>query len=483
MKVSRRRSRAISTVIGTLIFLLAALAILASLGLMIARGLSFNQAAISTAETVNDKGKESLLVSSVADQIVPANPTAPTCGGTTDPVLVRNVGAVTSVVTYTFGVDSSGTLWTCTPTSSATQVSIPPGANATLYLPSQPSGGFNTTGVITSLGNTFYGYGGLSTNDALPGNAIVIGGSLAFAPSGLRYFDGNYTPTGDGSAVGGFAPWPATGGGSDYVGGIGVTCYYEEFFGCTYGISSILFKVTVTNLDPVRSITLSASSALSTSGSQHGEWFIVDSLQPDPSGTAGVVYNPYNPYAPPTIPPGATRSLYFAAPTINGTGAPDSPPLGQASASPMTLTLVGTYSDGTLFTGSATFGPAYYTCVGNEPTYAQGCPYYYDFYNHNNYDYQNNLVFADCNDGEACPLAGHPGATVGLNLTGCGGCTFDSAPQAYWLNPSGTVSDVTASTSLNEVTLEIPTSASVGTTYQVFITDGINFVDVTVYVS
>ena len=463
MKIPHSR-RAIAPVLGTLIFLLVAIAAMIAFGAVVSKGVSYNQAALNAASVQNSKGKEFLEVSSVSSIVVPSNPPAtPTCPpDSTNVVLVRNTGSVTANVTYTFGVDSSGNLWTC-PTTPA-EGAVPPGANETFYLPSYIQNGFDFSGVITSLGNTFY------TNQASIGNEagapVVIGGSLFMSPGALSHFDVAENPLGDGYVLNGFAPWPTTGGSWLNLGSVAAGGNNQMF---------VIFGLTVKNLDTSRAVTLNQFSYVQMGGAS---WYLVNGLSQEASPyTAGVDYIPFDGSDPPSVGPGQTATLYFASPCPTPgvpycydqyQGVPGSGPL---SAAPISVALFGTYSDGSIYSGSANLGVGYYTCLNPTPQeFGFGCSQFY-----RGTDYGVNV---SCDGGTPCPVvakAEHFGPFT-FDIS-----NFNSPPKAYILNQDGTVSDITDSSSMTDVSFTLPAGTTTGA-HLVVITDGVNFVDIPVQV-
>ena len=462
MKIPHRR-RAIAPVLGTLIFLLVAIAAMVAFGAVVSKGVSYNQAALNAAAVQNSKGKEFLDVSSVSSVVVPPNPPAtPTCPpDSTNVVLVKNTGSITANVTYTFGVDSAGNIWTC-PTTVG-QGALPPGANGTFYLPSYVQNGFEFSGVITSLGNTFY------TNQAAVGTSagapVVIGGSLFMDPGALSHFDVSENPLGDGYVLNGFAPWPTTGGNWLNLGSVAAGEYNQMF---------VIFGLTVKNLDTARSISLNQFSYVQMGGAS---WYLATGLSPEgPPYTSGVDYVPFDADAPPTIGPGQTTTLYFASPcpvperycNDQYQGVPGSGPL---SAAPISVALFGTYSDGSVYSGSANLGVGYYTCLN--PTTDE-----FDFGCSGGFRGTDFGVSVTCDGGTPCPVvatAGHFGP-FSFDIS-----NFNSPPKVYILNQGGTVSDITDSSSMTGVSFTIPASTTAGA-HLVVITDGENFVDIPVQV-
>lgn len=461
MRIPKRR-RAIAPVLGTLIFLLVAIASFVAFGAVISKGLSFNQAAISAQTVLSDKGKEILLVTSSSSVVVPANPpTTPTCPpNSTNSIIVQNTGAITSNITYTFGVDTAGNLWTCK--APLGQTALAPGANETFFLPSQIANGFTATGVITSLGNTFYA--DVSPNSGVPGAPVVVGGSLFLDPAALLHFDVAPNPLGDGYALNGYGPWPTTGGISLNVGSVESGGEDQNY---------VIFGLQVKNLDPTRSISLNQYSNVEFG---RADWYLADSLAPEgPPYTSGVSYNPFNPGAPPTIGPGQTTTLYFAAPCPESfecdeyyQGVPDT---GPGSASAVTVTLFGTYSDGSIYSGSTDLGVGYYTCLNPVTGFGfYGC--FHDFFD------EDNGVNVTCGAGTSCPVVASAGKLGPFEFYVSG---FASPPDVYIVNPGGTVSLITDTKSMERVTFSIPASTSAGY-HQIFVTDGVDFVDATVEV-
>ena len=460
----QHRSRAIASVLGTLIFLLVAIASMVVLGSVVSKGLSFNQASINAAAILNNKNKEALAVSSTASVVVPADPPAtPECPpSSANSVLVRNTGSTTSNITFTFGVDSSGNLWTCPAPSS--QSALAPGANETFFLPSYIANGFTQTGVITSLGNTFYTNAPGSTSG--PGVPVMVGGSLYLDPGALLHFDVASNPLGDGYALNGYGPWPTTGGVALNLGSVAAGDMDQMY---------VIFGLTVRNLETARSVSLNEYSYVSVGGAN---WYIVDSLKPESAPySSGVDFNPYDPGSPPTIGPGQTVTLYFASPCpypeddfychnndnqgLFGTG--------PTSAADITVALFGTYSDGTIYSGSADLGVGYYTCLN---------PVNNDYYNGCDYFHSDQGVQVTCDEGTPCPVVADSRDMGPFNLDIDG---FVSAPKVYLLNQGGTVSDITDSSTMSSVSFSVPPGTSVGV-HQIFITDGVNFVDATVTV-
>ena len=444
----------ISPVIGTLIFLLVAIVAFASFGTIISRGLSFNQAAIDTALLLNERNKEMLVVVSLSSPVIlPLPPPSA--------VVVGNRGSTTSIIEYTFGINQNGSLVTLPQSLTA----IPPGGNQTLNLPA--AGPFTLTGVITQLGNTFYT--GVETGVPIGGTPpILVGGSLSLPLENLFFFNARQGNNpigfvGDGFPLlapsGGYSAWPIPGGSVEYV------------FSLVGDQRRVAWRTEVTNLDPSRNITLGGASVMSfTTSVSTSLWYIVGNLVDSAPFTSGVRYEAYN--SPITLQTGQTASIYFAAPIVctgqgglDPCGNTDAPPsqsggYGPSEAANIILFLTGSYSDNTPFTGLVEFRPTYFTRFSLNPIPGQ------------------NPVTMACSPSPCTSLSGPSGTVFTFALGG----NWVAPPRVYWLNAGGTVTDVTTGTpTLTTLQFTIPPRPP--GYYQIFVTDGSNFVDCTVQVT
>ncbi len=425
-----------------MIFLIVALVVFATFETVVNNSLNAEKTGQTVQQQQGQKDQEVLSVS---------------IGSVPDELTVQNTGSVESVVVTVFGIDSAGYI----NTTSITAVSIPPLGEAQVpYQPDLCEGGCFKTGVITSLGNVFYAH---------PANAV--GGSLTL--SGFKFYDACTSSScdtvadqiGDGYPLQGFTPTVSSGSGT------------SAYFGIPSG-KSIMFSLNVTDVDSEgRNITLSDYSTLSFSGSSN-DWYIVGAVvvgdgSCTPEYTCGAEYTYYTPV---TVSYGQTATLYFAAPApcskvssaddpcsaTHYSGYPDATP---TAPSTMNLVLSGTYSDGSVYTGTDSLGLAYFSSE-SVTTAASPCGGYRE---------------------AACSyqlLSGAPGTVFDLY-----GCTsnstatcFTTAPVVLWTDKDGTTSvkgsgsDCVA-TVTDCITFSIPRDASAcsfsipGDCYQIAVTD------------
>jgi hypothetical protein len=136
------------------------------------------------------------------------------------------------------------------------------------------------------------------------------------------------------------------------------------------------------------------------------------------------------------------------------------------------LALFGTYSDGSVFSGSVNLGVGYYTCLnpssGDREFDCSG-------------DFRGNDigVTVACDEGTPCPIVASAGNMGPFRLDIS---DFVSPPKVYILNQGGTVSDITDDSSMGQVSFTIPAGTSSGP-HLLVITDGVNFVDLPAVVS
>ena len=499
MRVDRRtgiRRPAISTVLGTMIFLIVALAVFATFEAVIHSSLNAIQSNQTVGAQQDQRAKESLVVST---------PTSPT------DLTVQNNGQVTSLIVSVFGISNNGTIYTV---SVCPAVSVPPQQQVTVNTTqaAKPCGGMidslpcnincNETGVITSLGNVFFANTQVTLADS-------VGGSLVYAPTDFKFYSAeggfgyneygrcgtggfghaettNTAPLGDGYPLSGYSIYVPSGSGS------------SAFLGGIPGCHGVIFSLPFKNLDPQhRAITLSQYSSISISspGASGSEvWYIVGSATGDPTCdpayTCGTGYASY-PDSPPTAPPvtiayDQTATLYFAASStcITGSGAD---PCGTPSDAPssvgtVTVQLVGNYTGGDLFAGSIDAGLTYFSSAQANPQ-------------------------SDCgtNGKTLCPLSGPPGTYI--TLSACVASVnssdynnehcFAAQPDVLWFNKNGTIStlrnlspNTCGATPENCITFQIPLKTppcsfnDQGACYQIAVTDKVvNYVDGAVQVT
>jgi hypothetical protein len=139
----------------------------------------------------------------------------------------------------------------------------------------------------------------------------------------------------------------------------------------------------------------------------------------------------------------------------------------------MSLALFGTYSDGSFFSGSANLGVGYYTCL-YQPGGGEG-----DEFPCAGFSERIEGVTVTCDAGTPCPVTASAGRMGPFSFDISG---FSSPPDVYLLNPGGTLSLITDSKSMSAVSFTIPAGTSSGV-HQIYISDGVNFVDAPVTVS